>query len=608
MVIIINIILSLLVCNLILIYFYSISSISQKIFNFKVNKIDQIIIGYSILLITLYYFYFFLKFDIDLINLLIAISSITIFFNLKNFFLKLFITKEVILLNLLLIVILLPALFFGEQFYIFRGNYWDSSNYLSSAILMKNYDYKAILNQNYTEIFHQFYNMERIVTGRPLVNYLISLFLNFKFSAFYTYFFFKCFISILIYLSIFSFLKTFKFIKKKNYNILISVTFIFSFWNYYVFEIDALSHYAAIPILIILIKFIFEKTNLNLISKYTYLTLLSSSLFLLYPEIIFVPIVFFLVEFLFDIKKKKKKEFIIFLISGAFFLIITLPSLETNYAYLLNKQVSQATRPNDWWTYFGSFILGKDNLVTNYEFVEFLKIKINSINDFEFLRIIHNAHFDKYYYFIYLNILPSLLGLYHLLPGKIESTISFLFSFMFLVLLIFYLLKIIYDNTKYILKNNEIKKKFFTILIIFLTIGLFFIFAGNIWSSIKLYTFLFPFIFTFMSISFVNKSVNHIYLFLAFTFFLYKFTIFNNGIGKLDSFPSIINYKIKSNIEWQLPKNIEKSNCKILHLKRDNYIIQAYLNLMLINNQKNYEKNANICKIRIKDKKFELYD
>ena len=33
--------------------------------------------------------------------------------------------------------------------------------------------------------------------------------------------------------------------------------------------------------------------------------------------------------------------------------------------------------------------------------------------------------FDKYYYFIYLNILPSLLGLYHLLPGKIESTISF---------------------------------------------------------------------------------------------------------------------------------------------------------------------------------------
>ena len=79
MVIIINIILSLLVCNLILIYFYSISSISQKIFNFKVNKIDQIIIGYSILLITLYYFYFFLKFDIDLINLLIAISSITIF-------------------------------------------------------------------------------------------------------------------------------------------------------------------------------------------------------------------------------------------------------------------------------------------------------------------------------------------------------------------------------------------------------------------------------------------------------------------------------------------------------------------------------------------------
>ena len=89
---------------------------------------------------------------------------------------------------------------------------------------------------------------------------------------------------------------------------------------------------------------------------------------------------------------------------------------------------------------------------------------------------------------------------------------------------------------------------------------------------------------------------------MVFTFFLYKFSNFNNGIGNLDSFPSILNPKIKSNIEWQLPKGIEESNCKLIYLNNDDYIIQAYLNLMLINDQKFYEKNNRNCNVRIKNK------
>ena len=51
------------------------------------------------------------------------------------------------------------------------------------------------------------------------------------------------------------------FLEKYNFNILVSIVFIFSFWNYYIFEIDALSHYASIPILIILTKIIFTEIN-----------------------------------------------------------------------------------------------------------------------------------------------------------------------------------------------------------------------------------------------------------------------------------------------------------------------------------------------------------
>ena len=79
---------------------------------------------------------------------------------------------------------------------------------------MKNYDYENILKENYSEIFFQFRDMNVIVTGRPLINYFISIFLNFELPIFYTYYFFKCFVSILIYLSFLSILNEFKFLEK----------------------------------------------------------------------------------------------------------------------------------------------------------------------------------------------------------------------------------------------------------------------------------------------------------------------------------------------------------------------------------------------------------
>ena len=78
----------------------------------------------------------------------------------------------------------------------------------------------------------------------------------------------------------------------------------------------------------------------------------------------------FFTDFLVEIKEKKE-EFAILFVSITFFLLLTIPSLKTNYEYLFIKQMSQALRSNDWWAYFGSFILGKDNLVTNTDFVNF---------------------------------------------------------------------------------------------------------------------------------------------------------------------------------------------------------------------------------------------
>ena len=95
-----------------------------------------------------------------------------------------FFTRENFLVNLIFIVYLIPLIIYGEQFYIFRGNYWDSSNYLSSAILFNKYEYQDIINKSYSNIFLEFQNIDYIIKARPLANLLLSLLIN-KFYQFF---------------------------------------------------------------------------------------------------------------------------------------------------------------------------------------------------------------------------------------------------------------------------------------------------------------------------------------------------------------------------------------------------------------------------------------
>ena len=155
-------------------------------------------------------------------------------------------------------------------------------------------NYEIILEQNYSLVFKEFNNMDSIVTGRPIINYILSLFLNFNYSIFYVYYLFKCFFLGLNFLIFSFFLKEmFKEIKASQTQVL-SAAFIFSFWNLYIFEIDALSHYASISILILLIYQLFILfQNLNSKKLFFLTIILSSSLFIIYPEIIIIPLRYF---------------------------------------------------------------------------------------------------------------------------------------------------------------------------------------------------------------------------------------------------------------------------------------------------------------------------
>ena len=103
----------------------------------------------------------------------------------------------------------------------------------------------------------------------------------------------------------------------------------------------------------------------------------------------------------------------------------------------------------------------------NQNFVEELKNKISNNSLIELAHFVHISHFKEKFYFIYLNILPSLSGMYYLLPGKIENNTQLFMQLFLIFFLNLYLLKIIYKNVTFIVTNKKETKLNLTMLQIF---------------------------------------------------------------------------------------------------------------------------------------------
>ena len=64
---------------------------------------------------------------------------------------------------------------------------------------------------------------------------------------------------------------------------------------------------------------------------------------------------------------------------------------KTNYEYLFVSQLNQSLRVNNWWGYFGSFILGKENLVLSNLFVEKLQEFLRFNSGYDILKFIQST-------------------------------------------------------------------------------------------------------------------------------------------------------------------------------------------------------------------------
>ena len=294
---------------------YNIKFKSERILN--ATTYLKPIIGYSVLLILTYYLYFNLNIKIYFISLFFLLSSIFIFIisNKKNEILKEYF--KILFLTLpIFFIFLVYGLLAGEQFYIFRGNYWDNMNYISTAILINEMNIKEIYNikNNFIdETKAVIYNGSKNIFFRPLISAILGQLFQFKIIGFFFInYFFKIFLASQIFLSFYFLLNQINI----KYKYLISFVFIFSFWSLYTFETDALSQLGSSAIFICAISIlIFEKKSLfSDYLNFNLFLLFSIALFFVYPEKFlvsgFLIVLFFLFQKnLVNLLKSEKKKF-----------------------------------------------------------------------------------------------------------------------------------------------------------------------------------------------------------------------------------------------------------------------------------------------------------
>lgn len=598
---------SLIVIIFLICFTYCIGTNFLKLINVN-NSYASLIIGYS-LIIVITSTLFFLDFKIQVIrNLLLFLFILSLLFicrynlkeNISNL-LKIYLNQIPIYIFLLLTIFV-----YGEQFYIFRGNHYDSLNYTAMSLLSTNFSYSEI-DQIYMTQSNQFFLdfSGLFLNDRPTVSLTVSLlYLPKILDLFLVNYIFKIFFLVLVQQSFSYFLyKMYEdFGKMKIF--LISNIFTFSFFTLYIFEIDAYSQLGSLGISIFFLTIIifndFKNFDINLI---IFLSLISSAFFLIYPE---QALIYFVISSIYlsyrDYKKFYKKIIIFF----PLFLILTLPSFQI-YEFLYNQLVFSKDFTGDWWGYFGAFILGSQNIILDESYVGLIKETIKNLDKFETIKYIYKLNAEEEGKYFFINFLPSLVGAYHI---DIIKNFNYFLYLIFVSFLNFTILYFLIKNLKIIIKRKDNLYSFFKFLIIFyILITSIFILFSNFWLIIKFYFYFsfFVFIITFGSLDLSSKKENFIkkYNFLLILciliFPIYKYSNFNNGIGTYDSMPSVMNKYYKINYNLKINKT-KIDSCDKLYVIQRNKILDSFVAARLLYYKKEFQfivnnKDVKKCKI-----------
>lgn len=557
--------------------------------NSKERDYSSPIYGFGIIIIIENFLFFFIKISTITISYTILILSIFILFYLiKLNFIKKFLNSFLfsVLLGLpIFSFFIFFYLIYGENLIIFRGNHWDYFYYLHQSLIVLNNNF-ADLMKNSNEIYAGIakYNHDRPDTFLNIA--LIKIVSNL--DIFRSGFLYKC---ICISLIANGFASLIRFHKTK---IIFAILFPFSFWVFYIYETDALGQLASIPISLLLTSLIFEYFSKNVeISnkKIIKISIVSASLFLIYAEIFFIYLFIFILFIvtankinIFNYKKIKIYFKILFL-----FTIFTIPGFDSTYGTIFNKIISNLIGDsNNSWGYYGAFLIGKESIISNEQITEQLKTITSSGYNLNIIIDILKINYLNGYQYFFLNIIPSFFGLFIITIGKFNYSLSSYFNLILIIffnILIFLFIKRITKNFKKL--NFQHKIIFKIVFLSFIFLSLIFFIRGSLWSVVKLYFFLTPFLYLFIILN--KDKINYLLILTICLTPLYQYSTNNDGIGKKNSFPSIINADYKNKFNWALDNN-ELANCNSIKIR--------------INSERYNIHKYNYAALKIYDKKY----
>jgi hypothetical protein len=280
--------------------------------------------------------------------------------------------------------------------------------------------------------------------------------------------------------------------------------------------------------------------------------------------------------------------------------------------YLVDSEIPIGlTNLVDFWGYYGAFILGKSNPIFDSFIVQNIKtLWTNNGLSYTLILSIIKYNLENNNIFFAFNIFPSIFGFYHFTTSANYVYINYILL-IFLVYISYNIFFTIKKNLKKIfcIQNDLfILLRFFIIYFIFFFIYL--VFNSLLWSAIKLFFIFSPLFFLLIAFNFSDKKniIQPKYLFIILLSFLpfYKYSEYNYGIGKIDSFPSILKKESKVDINWKLNSN-DFYKCDKIKYKFDDKFKDIYISLAFNKYKKNIkdlDQNKVECEVLFVNSNF----
>ena len=575
----------------------------------EVDKNKKIIIGFCSVIIIIQYLYTLFNFSISNISLILL--YISCFACIKEIYYKKFNIPIVIIIYGIIITIYICFNYEEKSFYIFRGNHWDAFNYLmsSSGYMNNKYNDLELGIDNIVDIAY------KLKDKRPAISMLIATVSSAKFIDLIqasliiramSYFMFFIGLKSLI-----SELMRSKYYPSSKYlSTYISLCFVFSPYGLYPFEIDAYSHMFIMGPALLLISNIINitlnnskiKSDISLIFTSTLLLSTIITVYIEYAALLILCIIITTLLLYKDDNKAYKKLVYILILS----IILSAPLYETILLFVFSQIKFGLNNDVNWWGYFGGFFLGSDPLILKLDSVENIKRIIYNYGKFDaILYIIKSDHISL------LDIYPSVMNFYFLTGYIKKYTIIKIIINLACIYYTYYFCKNIFNVFKKKLQSEYILASFGLVFILF---SLYLILASQYWSFIKLLSYFSPVLFVLTYFKFKNnnneiKKITVIIISLWLIFPIYKYYNINNGIGRIDSYPSILNRDLKDLFFYDLDyKKFIDCNVVIVPKINDHYI--KYIEIIFSNKNIMYiitdnftnltDGNRKLCKMNFK--------